>query len=190
MVTALFPGSFDPVTNGHLDLITRAAQIFDHVVVAVGFNMAKPGWMSVAQRVELLRRTVEDQLELDNVSVGQFEGLTTDYAEHVGATVIIKGGRSSADWDWEYTQAAVNRKLSGIDTLILPADSQWATLSSSIVRELARYGAPLEGLVPPLVAAAIDGRHSELSQQSNASTLDLEEAKDREDGAGKQRPVS
>ena len=94
MVTALFPGSFDPVTNGHLDLISRAAQIFDHVVVAVGFNMAKPGWMPVAQRVELLRRTVEDQLELDNVSVGQFEGLTTDYAEHVGATVIIKGGRS------------------------------------------------------------------------------------------------
>ena len=84
MVTALFPGSFDPVTNGHLDLIARAAQIFDHVVVAVGFNMAKPGWMPVAQRVELLRRTVEDQLELDNVSVGQFEGLTTDYAEHVG----------------------------------------------------------------------------------------------------------
>ena len=129
MVTALFPGSFDPVTNGHLDLVARAAQIFDHVVVAVGFNMAKPGWMPVAQRVELLRRTVEDQLELDNVSVGQFEGLTTDYAEHVGATVIIKGGRSSADWDWEYTQAAVNRRLSGIDTLILPADSQWATLS-------------------------------------------------------------
>lgn len=190
MVTALFPGSFDPVTNGHLDLIARAAQIFDHVVVAVGFNMAKPGWMPVAQRVELLRRTAEDQLELDNVSVGQFEGLTTDYAEHVGATVIIKGGRSSADWDWEYTQAAVNRRLSGIDTLILPADSQWATLSSSIVRELARYGAPLEGLVPPLVAAVIDGKHSELSQQSNASTLDLDEAKDREDGAGKQRPVS
>ena len=190
MVTALFPGSFDPVTNGHVDLISRAAQIFDHVVVAVGFNMSKPGWMPVAQRVDLLRHTIEDQLGLTNVSVGQFEGLTIDHASRVGATIIVKGGRSSSDWEWKYTQAAVNRRLSGIDTLILPADSQWATLSSSIVRELARYGASLEGLVPPQVAATIDRNRSESSQQSISATLDLVEAEDSEDEAGKQNPVS
>ena len=190
MVTALFPGSFDPVTNGHVDLISRAARIFDHVVVAVGFNMSKPGWMPVAQRVDLLRHTIEDQLGLTNVSVGQFEGLTIDHASRVGATIIVKGGRSSSDWEWEYTQAAVNRRLSGIDTLILPADSQWATLSSSIVRELARYGASLEGLVPPQVAATIDRNRSESSQQSISATLDLVEAEDSEDEAGKQNPVS
>ncbi len=158
MVTALFPGSFDPPTNGHLDLITRAAKIFDRVVVAVGFNDAKQGWMPVAERVDLLKQIVTQDPGLVNVAVGEFQGLTTDFAKEVGAQVLVKGARSTSDWEWEYTQATVNSRLSDLDTLILPTNPQWATLSSSIVRELANYGADLEGLVPEPVLQAISKR--------------------------------
>lgn len=154
MVTALFPGSFDPMTNGHADLIARAASIVDRLVVAVGYNSSKEGWLTVDERVEILEAAVRD-LRLTTVVVGSFQGLATDYAREVGATILVKGMRNAADWQPEYVQAVTNREISGIDTLFLPSSPQWSALSSSIVRELVHFGAPTKSFVPPAVERAL-----------------------------------
>lgn len=160
MTKALFPGSFDPFTNGHLDILRRAAAIFDSVVVGVGFNQAKPGWLPVERRVSAITKVLAAEPALQNAVVGSFTGLTTDYAAEVGADVLIKGARSLADWEWEYIQANTNWNLSPIDTFLLPTRPQWATVSSSIVRELAAFGAPISDLVPSAVLDEVEQVHS------------------------------
>ncbi len=155
MTTVLFPGSFDPVTNGHLDLLERLSAMYKRVVVAVGFNHAKPGWLPVDTRVDVLEQIVAANPKLENVRVGRFDGMTTDYALQVGATTIVKGVRGPSDWEWEYTQATINRQISGLETLIMPSSPQWSAVSSSIVRELVRFDAPISRYVPPLVEATI-----------------------------------
>ena len=141
----LFPGSFDPFTLGHADLVKRALRLFDQVVVAVGVNEIKPGWIPVAQRVEALKDFYREE---PRVHVDQYTGLTIDFAASIGATAILRGLRSVKDYEYELQMADVNRQLSGIETVILFADPEFAAISSSVVRELAAFGHDISAFLP------------------------------------------
>ncbi len=149
---AICPGSFDPITNGHLDVITRAASIFGEVLVAVGQNSTKQYLFSQAERVELVRATTA---HLPNVRVEELHGLLVDYVKAVGGRVLIKGVRFAADFEFELQMANLNAVVGGVETLILPAASQWSTLSSSMVREIAVHGGDVSAFVPDVVTAKI-----------------------------------
>jgi pantetheine-phosphate adenylyltransferase len=148
-IIAIYPGSFDPVTNGHLDLIARAAMIFDKVVVAVTRNPEKDALFEVKERVEMLEAVTFDW---KNVEVDVFEGLLVDYARTRGAGVILRGIRAVSDYEYELQMAMMNRKLeSQIETVfMLPAEA-YSFVSSRLVKELARLGGPVKGFVPALV---------------------------------------
>jgi pantetheine-phosphate adenylyltransferase len=148
-VVAIYPGSFDPVTNGHLDLIARAAVIFDRVVVAVTRNPEKDSLFEVKERTEMLEAVT---FEWKNVEVDVFEGLLVDYARMRGAGVILRGIRAVSDYEYELQMAMMNRKLeSQIETVfMLPAEA-YSFVSSRLVKELARLGGPIKGFVPALV---------------------------------------
>ena len=152
MTTAVCPGSFDPVTLGHLDVIGRAAAAFEHLVVAVGRNQGKRALFTAAERVELLTQVCAPW---PNVSVEEFDGLLVDFCTARGATVVAKGLRGAADTDYEVQMAQLNRRLSGVDTLFLPTAPELSFVSSTRVRELAAYGADLSDLVPPVVAERV-----------------------------------
>ncbi len=156
MTTALCPGSFDPPTNGHIDVIERAARYFDSVVAAVIENPSKEPLFSADERKGLL----EDALShLGNVEVASFDGLLVDFAAQRGVTVVVKGLRAVSDYDYELQMAQMNAALSpGLDTFFVPAKASWAFLSSSLVREVARYGRSVDGLVPEGVASALKAR--------------------------------
>lgn len=145
---AVCPGTFDPPTNGHLDVIGRAAAMFDELVVATGVNQSKSRLFSDDERVGLLRETVAG---FPNVSVGTFDGLLVDYCRSEQITVIVKGVRSAADYDYELQMALMNRRLSGVETVFLPAAPEFAHLSSSLVKEVARFGGDVRGFVPEVV---------------------------------------
>jgi len=150
---AVCSGSFDPVTNGHLDIISRSAAIFDKVIVAVLVNPQKKSLFSIEERVELLRQSTK---ELANVEVDAFEGLLVDYMRKKGARVIVRGLRSVTDFSYEMPFAAMNRELNGeIETLFMMADSRYAHVSSSLIKEVASYQASVRGLVPPAVEKAL-----------------------------------
>ena len=146
---AIYPGSFDPVTNGHLDLIGRGEQMFDHLIVAVLKNVEKQPLFSVPERVEMLREVTR---KWDSVEVDVFEGLLVDYARKRGAGVILRGIRAISDYEYELQMALMNRKLEPrLETVfMLPAES-YSYLSAKLVREIAQLGGPLAGLVPPIV---------------------------------------
>ena len=148
-VTAIHPGSFDPVTNGHLDLIARGAMIFDQLIVAVAQNLDKEPLFAVKERVEMLEAVT---FEWKNVEVEVFNGLLMDYARSRGASVIMRGIRAVSDYEYELQMAMMNRKIEpDIETVfMLPAEA-YSYLSSRLVKELARLGGPVKDLVPPLV---------------------------------------
>jgi len=148
-VVAVYPGSFDPVTNGHLDLIERGAMIFDQLIVAVARNLEKDPLFLVKERVEMLEAVT---FELKNVEVGVFDGLLMNYAREQGARVILRGIRAVSDYEYELQMAMMNRKIEPeIETVfMLPAEA-YSYLSSRLVKELARLGGPVKGLVPPIV---------------------------------------
>jgi pantetheine-phosphate adenylyltransferase len=148
-VTAIYPGSFDPVTNGHLDLIARGAMIFDQLIVAVAQNLDKEPLFAVKERVEMLEAVT---FEWKNVEVEIFDGLLMDYARSRGASVIMRGIRAVSDYEYELQMAMMNRKIEpDIETVfMLPAEA-YSYLSSRLVKELARLGGPVKDLVPPLV---------------------------------------
>jgi pantetheine-phosphate adenylyltransferase len=148
-VTAIYPGSFDPVTNGHLDLIARGAMIFDQLIVAVAQNLDKEPLFAVKERVEMLEAVT---FEWKNVEVEIFDGLLMDYARGRGASVIMRGIRAVSDYEYELQMAMMNRKIEpDIETVfMLPAEA-YSYLSSRLVKELARLGGPVKDLVPPLV---------------------------------------
>jgi len=154
-LTALCPGTFDPVTNGHLDVVGRAADLFDSVVVAVIENPSKAPLFRIEERVELLEDAVRD---LPNVRVGSFRGLLVAYARAEGATVIVKGLRAVSDYEYEIQMAQMNERIGDIDTLFLATSPRWSFLSSSLVKEVARLGGNVEGLVPDHVRKALDAR--------------------------------
>jgi pantetheine-phosphate adenylyltransferase len=146
--TALCPGTFDPVTNGHLDIIERAAQHFDRVVVAVLDNPGKRPLFAVDERVAMLEETIA---HLDGVEVDSFSGLLVEYAERIGADAIVKGLRAVSDFEYEIQMAQMNRRLSGVETFFISTTPTWSYLSSSLVREVAGLGGDVSSLVPPPV---------------------------------------
>lgn len=147
---AICPGSFDPVTNGHLDIIRRAARTWDHVMVAVMSNPRKTPLFTAEERAEMLREALGDLL---NVSIATAEGLLVDLARKAGAIAIVKGLRPIQDFEYEWQMGMVNKELDdSIETYFLMSRKEYSYLSSSIVRELAAFGGDLDGLVPPAVA--------------------------------------
>jgi pantetheine-phosphate adenylyltransferase len=159
MGTALVPGSFDPVTYGHLDVIERVARHFDEVIVAVIRNPQKSASLfSLEERHTML---AEETGHLGNVRIEFFAGLLVDFARSRGADTIVKGLRAVSDFDYELQMAQMNQTLSGIDTFFLATSPQYSFLSSSLVREVARYGGDVSGLVPPKVAERLDQRFKE-----------------------------
>jgi pantetheine-phosphate adenylyltransferase len=145
---AICPGSFDPVTNGHLDIIGRAAHLYDEVVVAVFVNEAKSSLFSVDERREMLG---EATAGYGNVRIDAFHGLVVDYCRDNDIPVIVKGLRAVSDFDYELQMAQMNRGLAGIDTLFMPTNPEYSFLASSLVKEIAKWGGDISSLVPPNV---------------------------------------
>jgi len=148
MRRAVCPGSFDPVTKGHLDVIRRASALFDEVIVALGTNVSKSRLFSAEERLAMLQQGVAG---LDNVRVEGFTGLITTYCREAGASAIVKGLRSGTDFDYELQMAQMNAHLTGVETLFMPADPQYGFVSSSLVKEVASYGGDVADLVPDFV---------------------------------------
>lgn len=152
-VVAVYPGSFDPITNGHLDLIERGSKIFDELIVAVLRNLEKDPLFTVEERLEMMR---EAALHCPNVSVDSFDGLLVDYAVRRQARVILRGIRAVSDFENEMTMALMNRKLdANIETVFMMPSVSYTFLSSRLVREVVRLGGDVRGLVPPLVEARL-----------------------------------
>ena len=146
MKIAIYPGSFDPVTSGHLNIIQRAARIFDKLIVCVMVNAGKNPMFTQEERVELIRRVTRD---LPNVEVDSSSELLADYAKRRGSCVIVKGLRASSDFENEFQMALINHKINPeLDTMFLPAESQYLYLSSSTVKELGSYGVDLSDFLP------------------------------------------
>jgi pantetheine-phosphate adenylyltransferase len=143
---AVYPGTFDPPTNGHLDVIGRAAAMFDELVVATGVNESKNRLFGDDERVTMLRDAVAPY---PNVVVATFDGLLVDFCAAQGIGVIVKGVRTAGDYDYELQMALMNRRLTGVETVFLPAAPELAHLSSSLVKEVARFGGDVSGFVPP-----------------------------------------
>jgi pantetheine-phosphate adenylyltransferase len=156
-LTALCPGTFDPVTNGHLDIVRRASSLYEGVVVAVIENPSKRPLFPTEERVSMLEEAVTD---LENVEVDSFSGLLVDYAGRKGIGVIVKGLRAVSDFDYELQMAQMNRQLSGVETCFVPTSPNWSYLSSSLVKEIARYGGDVSGLVPDHVLRRLKERLS------------------------------
>lgn len=144
------PGSFDPVTYGHLDIIGRAAALFDEVTVAVLINKSKASMFTVEERMEMLR---EVTAEWPNVRVDAFHGLLVDFCRDRGISAIVKGLRAVSDFDYELQMAQMNHRLAGVETLFVPTAAIYSYLSSSLVKEVATYGGDVSELVPDLVAS-------------------------------------
>lgn len=156
MAIALLPGTFDPVTLGHLDIVERTSRLVDEIVIAVGNNFTKRPWFSVQERVLLLQQSVaEMNLSSKKIRIVTFEGLLVDCVRRQGATCVVKGVRGSLDFSHEMVQATTNRELAGVETLFLLAAPQWAHVSSSLVRELVTWGADVSHYVPPPVNVAL-----------------------------------
>ncbi len=148
-VKAIYPGSFDPLTNGHLDLIARAAKIFDHLVVAILRNSAKNPLFTVEERVAMLS---EGTAEFDNVSVSTFDGLLVDFAREQRAQAVVRGIRAISDYEYEFQMALMNRRLSpDVETIFLMPDAKYSFVSSRLVKEVFRLGGSVDGLVPRFV---------------------------------------
>lgn len=155
MSLAICPGSFDPITLGHLDIISRSAQIFDNVIVCIMFNSNKTKPMfAISERVEMVKKVVE---RFPNVRVDTFDGLLAEYAKQFDGAVIVKGLRAASDFEYEFQMNHINKKINPeLETMFLTANEKYTFLSSSVVREVASYGADLTGFVPREIVAEIE----------------------------------
>jgi pantetheine-phosphate adenylyltransferase len=158
---AVCPGSFDPVTNGHLDIIARAASLFDEVTVAVLINKTKSSMFTVDERIDMLRGVVS---AYPNVKVDSFHGLLVDYCQGNGIAAIVKGLRAVSDFDYELQMAQMNHRLAGVETLFVSTNPLYSYLSSSLLKEIATYGGDVSGLVPDTVLARLHERIAERAQ--------------------------
>jgi pantetheine-phosphate adenylyltransferase len=159
-ITAVCPGSFDPVTYGHLDIIQRASHVFDTVIVAVLNNRSKQPVFSVEQRMELLEEVTKD---IPNVKVDSFNGLLIDYMKKNNANTIVKGLRAISDFEYELQMASINRKLDdSIETFFMMTNNKYSYLSSSIVKEIAKHHSSVGDLVPPIVEEALMKKFGQL----------------------------
>ena len=148
MRRAVCPGSFDPVTNGHLDIVGRASRLFDEVIIGVLINQSKTGLFTIEERIEMLR---EVTASYGNVRVESFRGLLVDFCRDQQAAVVVKGLRAVSDFDYELQMAQMNIGLSGVETLFMPTNPQHSFLSSSLVKEVAKWGGDVSTYVPDLV---------------------------------------
>ena len=158
MRRAVCPGSFDPVTNGHMDIITRASSLFDEVEVAVLVNRHKSGLFTIPERLELLRTVTAD---LPNVTVSSFHGLLVDFCRDRDIATIVKGLRAVSDFDYELQMAQMNRRLADIDTVFISTNPQYSYLSSSLIKDVATHGGDVSGLVPDEVIELLGSKMAE-----------------------------
>lgn len=150
MATAIYPGSFDPVTNGHLDIIDRASKVFDRLIVAVLENPRKEALFAIDERVRMLNCIIEENYP--NVEVDYFTGLLVEYAQKKGVNIIIKGLRAISDFEFEFQMALANRKLNcNVETMFMMTNNMYSFISSSIVKEVAGFGGDIRDMVPPQV---------------------------------------
>ncbi|MCL3995918.1 MULTISPECIES: pantetheine-phosphate adenylyltransferase [Streptomyces] len=155
MRRAVCPGSFDPITNGHLDIIARASRLYDEVYVAVMINKSKKGLFEIDQRIQLIREVTS---EYANVRVESFHGLLVDFCKQRDIPAIVKGLRAVSDFDYELQMAQMNNGLTGVETLFVPTNPTYSFLSSSLVKEVAAWGGDVSHLVPPQVLEALNKR--------------------------------
>jgi pantetheine-phosphate adenylyltransferase len=153
---AVYPGSFDPPTNGHLDIIERSSRVFSRVIVAVAVNLRKNAFFTPAERVRMLKRLTST---MGNVEVTSFRGLLVDFAREQEAHILVRGIRAISDFEYEYQMAHMNRKLDQeIDTVIMMTGERHSAISSNIVKEIAQFGGKIDDLVPPLVRDILFGK--------------------------------
>ena len=161
--TAIYPGTFDPVTNGHIDLMVRALKIFDRLIVAVAVNDRKTPLFTLEERVELLKKCVPRSSKL---KITSFDGLLVDYARSQKATALVRGLRAVSDFEYEFQMALMNRKLDkNIETIYLMPSEQYTCLNSGLVKEVARMGGRLDGLVPVPVSQMLKRKYQNLKER-------------------------
>ncbi|KRC46182.1 MULTISPECIES: pantetheine-phosphate adenylyltransferase [unclassified Nocardioides] len=158
MTRAVCPGSFDPVTNGHVDIFRRASALFDELVVATGTNISKSRLFDPEERLEMLREACAD---LPNVTVMGFTGLIVDFCRQIDAQAIVKGLRGGNDYEYELPMAQMNAHLTGVETVFVPTTASLGYVSSSLVKEVASLGGDISGLVPPAVQVRLAARLAE-----------------------------
>jgi len=159
---AVCPGSFDPVTNGHVDIVQRAASLFDEVVVAVGVNKSKSRMFTADERIEMLQQAVG---HLPNVTVDGFSGLLTTFCQERGIHAIVKGLRAVSDFDYELQMAQMNSSLADVETVFVPTSPEYSFLASSLVKEVAMFGGDVSGLLPEFVRERLEARLAERRTQ-------------------------
>ena len=158
---AIYPGSFDPVTNGHLDILERGLYIFDHVIMAILVNPSKKSLFTVEERVEMLRECTKD---IENVEIDTFDGLLVDYAKSCNASAILRGMRAVSDFEYEFQLALMNRRFNrDIQTVFLMTGLRWIYTSSSIIKEAARFNGDISGMVPAYVVKKIKAKMNEIA---------------------------
>ena len=167
---AIYPGSFDPPTNGHLDIVERSSRLFDRVVVGVGRNLAKKTVFTADERIELMREACAKH---KNVEVTSFDGLQVDFARASGASFIVRGIRALSDFEFEFEMANMNRRLdAGIEMVYLMTAPEYLFVSASRVKELAAFGAPIDNLVPPNVAKRLKAQIGKSNLRTGATEAD------------------
>jgi pantetheine-phosphate adenylyltransferase len=169
---AIYPGSFDPVTNGHLDIVARGLKLFDKIIVAIMHNPGKKGLFTVEERLQMLESAME---KFPEVEIDTFDGLTVEYAKKRKAQGILRGLRAMSDFEYEFQMALMNRKLNReVQTIFLMTGLRWIYTSSSIIKEAARFGGNINGMVPPLVQKKIKekfGRLPPAAKKKSAASI-------------------
>lgn len=157
MTIAVYPGTFDPVTNGHLDIIKRASSLFDRVVIAVAADNYKNNLFSLEERTDLLKQVTAD---IENVEVKSFSGLLVDFVRQNNASIIVRGLRAVSDFEYEFQMSLMNKKLArDVETIFLMTDTDYSFLSSSIIKQASALGGCIKGLVPPVVQDALEKKY-------------------------------
>ena len=159
---AIFPGSFDPITNGHLDVIERGRKLFDELIVAVGQSPIKNPLFTPAERVEIIHELIKD---IPRVSVESFDCLTVEYAKNKKADVILRGLRSLTDFQYEFKLAMTNRAVAGIETIFIMTSAEYGFTSSDLIREVASLGGDITKLVPPIVVRRLDEKYKQIKNR-------------------------